>query len=115
MTDPKTAPGFDEWCIVELLGHRKLAARVRETTIGGAGFLRLDEPDGRTQFVSPGSVYALHPATEQIVRAVADDWRTEPVTRYDLPEQWRKAIAAEEPAVPGTWLGDFDDSEGSEP
>lgn len=78
-------PAFDEWCVVELLGHRRLAARVREHTLAGVGFLRLDEPGGRTQFVSPAAVYALHPVTEPVVVAMAAEWRTDPVARWELP------------------------------
>lgn len=82
---PATPPAFDEWCIVELLGHRRLAGRLREQTLAGAGFLRLDEPGGRTQLVSPGSVYAIHPTTREVVHALAEKWRTEPVQRWELP------------------------------
>ena len=71
--------------IVELLGHRRVAARVTETTIAGAGFLRLDEPDGRTQYVSPGSVYAIHPVSEDVLAEVATAWRTAPIARWELP------------------------------
>lgn len=90
MSDTQTAPGFDEWCIVELLGHRRVAARVREVTLAGAGMLRLDEPQtagapARTQYVSPASVYAIHPTTEDVVTAMAARWRIEPVNRWELP------------------------------
>lgn len=99
---PAAGPAFDEWCIVELLGHRRLAARVREATLAGTGMLRLDEPatattQARTQYVSPGSVYALHPTTEQVVTTMCADWATEPVSRWDLAraaELERKAIDA---------------------
>lgn len=80
---------FDEWAIVELLGHRRLAGRVREVQIAGAGFLRLDIPDcgghpAQTQFVAPGSVYALHPTTEAIATAAAANFRPQPVNRWEL-------------------------------
>lgn len=82
-------PTFDEWVICELMGHRRLAGRVREVQIAGAGFLRLDIPaagddPGRTQFLAPGSVYALHPVTEETARAAAVGWRPEPVSRWEL-------------------------------
>jgi hypothetical protein len=80
---------FDQWCIVELLGHRKLAGHVREVQIAGAGFLRLDVPateghGAQTQFVSPGSVYALHPTTEEVATAAAANFRPQPVSRWEL-------------------------------
>ncbi len=81
---------FDEWCILELLGHRRLAGRVREVQLAGAGFLRLDVPSTKghgeqTQYVSPGSVYALHPTTEDIATAAAARFRPAPVQRWELP------------------------------
>lgn len=85
-----TPTAFDEWCVVELRGYRRHAARVREVTIAGAGMLRLDEPateqtPARTQYVSPSAVYALHPVTEDVVQALAAQWHTEPVFHYELP------------------------------
>lgn len=80
---------FAEWCIVELLGHRRLAGYIREVQLAGAGFLRLDIPESgidpaRTQYISPGSVYALHPVGEATARAAAASWRPEPVHRWEL-------------------------------
>lgn len=102
--DPTTdAATFDQWCVIEQLGHRRLAGRVRETTIAGAGMLRLDVPatDGhgeQTHYLSPGSIYALHPVDEQLARAVAARCRPEPVHRWELP-------AAPAVAVPETPIG----------
>jgi hypothetical protein len=83
-------PVFDQWCIAELLGHRRLAGRIREVQLAGAGFLRLDIPatgghDAQTQYIAPGSVYALHPTTEEIATAVAAQCRPAPVHRWELP------------------------------
>jgi hypothetical protein len=76
------------WFIVELMGHRRLAGKVTEQTIAGAGFLRIDVPgqDGNvaTQFFLPSSVYSLTPTTEDLARRVADSCRVEPVTEWDL-------------------------------
>lgn len=81
---------FDQWAIVELMGHRRLAGRVREVQLAGHGYLRLDIPAAgddaaRTQYISPGSVYALHPTSEPTARAAAAQWRPEPVHRWELP------------------------------
>lgn len=89
MTDQQNPP-FAEWCIVELLGHRRLAGHIREVQLAGAGFLRLDIPatnghSAQTQYIAPGSVYALHPVTEAVARAVAASSRPEPVHRWELP------------------------------
>lgn len=85
----ETQQPFAEWAIVELLGHRRLAGYLQEVQLAGAGFLRLDIPEAdgdpaRTQYIAPGSVYALHPVTESTARAAARQWRPEPVSRWEL-------------------------------
>lgn len=112
MTDTKQAP-FDEWCIVELLGHRRLAGRVQEVQLAGAGFLRLDIPEagddpGRTQYIAPGSVYALHPTDEATARAAAVSWRPAPVQRWELAAL--PAVEDEKTDPDATWSGYSHDS-----
>lgn len=88
--DQQEAHEFGEWCIVELFGHRRVAGHVREVTIAGAGFLRLDVPavvDGRprTQYFHPSAVYGLHPCSEGTAREAAERFRHDPVSRWELP------------------------------
>jgi hypothetical protein len=99
VTDRTDSQPFGEWAVIELMGHRRLAGYVREVQLAGAGFLRLDIPEhdgdpGRTQYISPGSVYALHPTDEATARRAAGAWRPAPVQRWELP-------AAPAPAQPG--------------
>ncbi|MGI5288061.1 hypothetical protein ACQEVF_32615 [Nonomuraea polychroma] len=86
MTETTT---FDEWVILELMGHRRLAGRVTEVTIAGGAFLRIDIPRGddrppMTQYYAPGSVYALTPTTEALARRAAALFRPAPVSRWEL-------------------------------
>lgn len=83
---------FEEWAVLELMGHRRLAGRVSEETIGGASFIRIDVPGGATQFYAPGAVYCITPTTEQLARAFAEGNRPRPVERYELPASPRGAI-----------------------
>lgn len=89
----ESATRIDGWFIVELMGHRRLAGRVSEVTIAGAGFLRVDVPgdagqaDVATQFFQPSSVYALTPTTEELARRVAKTCRPAPVSRFELPAE----------------------------
>jgi hypothetical protein len=39
-----STPTIDGWAVLELMGHRRIAGRITEVTIGGAGFLRIDVP-----------------------------------------------------------------------
>jgi hypothetical protein len=101
-TDTETA--FDSHCVVEMLGHRRVAGRVREVQLAGAGFLRLDIPatnghGEQTQYISPSSIYAIHPVDEATAVAVAAHSRPEPVRRWELPA----------PAVRANWGADGDD------
>jgi hypothetical protein len=83
MSDP-----FDEWAVLELMGHRRLAGHVTEVEVAGTKFLRIDIPgrDGRfnTQIYSPGSVYCITPTSEITVRQVAEHTQPEPIYRWEL-------------------------------
>lgn len=85
---------FEGFAIVELMGHVRLGAYVREATIAGAGLLRIDipgdttagEPDPlMTQYVAPSALYRMTPVTEEIARAVARHNHPEPVHPWELP------------------------------
>lgn len=70
---PEADEDIDGPAIVELLGHRRTAGRVRAVRVAGAGMLRIDIPDtdqepARTEYVGAGSVYALHPVDEAAMR-----------------------------------------------
>lgn len=87
MTD--TTSSFDQWAILEILGHRRLAGRLTEASIAGGSFLRIDIPetDGQppmTQYYAPSSVYAITPTTEDIARRAAARFRPAPVNRWEL-------------------------------
>jgi hypothetical protein len=83
------AKQFDEWCIVELFGHQRLAGKVSEQSIGGAAFIRVDVPKAKgraamTRFFTQGAIYSMTPVVERVARAAADNWAQPPVNRYDL-------------------------------
>lgn len=104
MTDTSN---FEEWAILEILGHRRLGGRVTEATIAGASFLRIDVPeaDGQpamTQYYAPSSVYAITPTTEDLARRAAALFRPAPVSRWELA-----AAPAAQPAVDS-----YDDEDG---
>lgn len=84
MTSTETTPDtFDEWVILELMGHRRLAGRLTEQEIAGKGLLRL-QMDDATQFYSPAAVYCITPTSEETARAVMAANRPEPVQRWEL-------------------------------
>ena len=105
MTETTEAPVFSEWCILELMGHRRLAGLVTEQQIAGHGFLRLDVPGegeatwSASQWYSPTSVYCITPTTEEIARKLAAGNRPRPAARWEL-----------EPAKPRSDGDDEDDA-----
>jgi hypothetical protein len=94
---------FKEWCILELMGHRRLGGLVSEAEVGGIPFLRIDIPSDPpvTQFYGKAAVYAMTPTTEEIARAVSQHFHG-PVSRYELP-------AARDEDVDGCIEDDEDD------
>lgn len=81
---------FDQWAILELMGHRRLAGKVTDAEIGGGSFIRIDMPmkDGSTstQFYSPGAVYCITPTTEEIARKMSLAYQPEPVSQWEFKQ-----------------------------
>jgi hypothetical protein len=104
---------FQEWCLVEQMGHRKYAGFAREQTVAGSSLLRIDvpevtEPSGRiipafTKLIGGSSIFSLTPCTEETARAYATGLRVEAFDRYALPSST--------PPRTITYLDDHDDLE----
>ena len=126
------AEQFEEWAILELMGHRKLAGKVSEATIGGAAFIRIDVPGAASQFYSPAAVYCITPTTEELAMRIAQNHAPAPVTRWELSENvvadpprgaaphfdtggMDNIIATGELAHPASWDEDEEDDEYEEP
>lgn len=99
-------PKFDQWAIVEIMGHQKYAGRVTEQPIAGSAMVRVDIPatskqPAFTKLFGPSSVYALTPTTEEIATAIAAELGVAPITVYDLPESMREKLRApSQPRLP---------------
>jgi hypothetical protein len=81
MPEQTDSQPFGEWCVVELLGHRRLAGYVQEVQLAGTGFLRLDIPPAR-QAVHRRRAVAGDSAHDQ--RGAAGSARAEAVAGSDL-------------------------------
>lgn len=84
----------EQWAIVELMGHVKLAGRVSVDSTFGAALLRVDVPDspdiaGFTKCVSPSALYAVTPVSEQIARGLAARLKARPFDTYELADLGR--------------------------
>lgn len=79
---------FEQWCIVEVMGHQRIAGRVTEEVIAGQGFIRVDVPEIRgqssfTRYYGTGSIYAITPTDEETARRAAESFVARAV------EEWR--------------------------
>lgn len=103
---------FEQWAIVELFGHQRIAGLVTEQQIGGCNFVRVDVPpvdgnSGFTRCLGNGAIYALNFVTEDVARAAAARFKCVPVTPFDLPELRQNKLRfdgadelEEEPEIP---------------
>lgn len=110
-------PGrFDQWAILEIMGHQRYAGRVSEETIAGAAFLRIDIPAKKdqpafTKLFSPASVYAITPCSEELARGVAEQLSQVPISIYELPEWMRERLKTTQLPLALGAPGDEDDED----
>lgn len=88
---------FEQYCIVEVMGHQKYAGLVTEQAVGGAAFVRVDVPeiDGRPAFsklFSGGSIFCLTPVSKEVALATAKGLRQAPLNVWDLPKDMQSKI-----------------------
>lgn len=94
---------FDEWAIVEVMGHHRYAGKVTEQAIGGCNFVRVDVPlieasgtsDAQqpfTKLLGQASIFAITPVSEAVARHVAAQMRAAPVHVYDLPSVHQRSL-----------------------
>ena len=98
MSEEKKA---DQWAIVELFGHQRIAGRISEQTIGGCSFVRVDVPitgkvQAFTKLYGQGAIYAISFVDELAARTAASMFRETPVDTYTL----RKALQALPEVIP---------------
>ena len=97
---PESPPDrFEQWAIVELFGHQKIAGKVTEQAIGGASFIRVDVPafddmPAMTKLFTQGAIYGIAFVSEQIARGAAKSYRVAPVNAWDL-----RSIAEKQPSL----------------
>lgn len=82
---------FEEWAIVEMFGHQRIAGRVSEQQVGGCSFVRVDVPGdngkpGFTKLIGQGSIYAITITDEESARAVAAYIKPEPMDKWSIKD-----------------------------
>lgn len=81
---------FEQWAIVELFGHQRIAGLVTEQAVGGCSFVRVDVPQIKdttayTRLLGNGAIYAINFVSEAVARAAAEAFRARPVSAYEVP------------------------------
>lgn len=89
MSDKQEVSSFDQWCIVELMGHQRIAGKVTEESHFGAALMRVDVPavdgrDGFTKFYGGGAIYAITPVSEEVARGIAQMLDPSPINRWEM-------------------------------
>lgn len=99
--------GFDQWAILEIMGHNVFAGKVSEQTVGGASFVRVDVPavnglQAFTKLFGASSIYCITPVSEEVAIARATSLRQQPMSVYDLPPDVKEAMRAARLKAPQT-------------
>lgn len=86
----ETPKPFEQWALIELFGHQRIAGLVTEQTVGGCAFLRVDVPavngtSAFTKLYGQGAIYAITFTTEQVARAAVEAFRVRPISEYEVP------------------------------
>lgn len=78
---------FDNWCIVELFGHSKIAGKCTEENIAGTNMLRVDVPETSiqppfTKYYGSAAIYAINPVDETTAKMAAESIQQAPVQAW---------------------------------
>jgi hypothetical protein len=92
---------WDGWAIVEMMGHKRAAGRIRETTLAGAQMLRLDVPgEGDAfeppQLIAPAALYRVTMCTEAEARKEATWMRPRSFAALPVSGSLEEALELEE-------------------
>jgi hypothetical protein len=123
---PEQESKFDQWGVVEVMGHKKFAGHITEQVVAGSALVRVDVPEvvvvdynrvertfaPFTKLVGVGSVYAITPTTEEIARAMAKE-----IAKYDgdplpvrIPAERQLPASTEDAVVVGAESDDDDEA-----
>jgi hypothetical protein len=79
---------FDQWGIVEIMGHDRIAGRVTEQAVGGCAFVRVDVPEigGRpayTKLFGSSAIFSISLTSEETARLAAAKFSPAPMSSWD--------------------------------
>lgn len=88
--DDRVEKPFEQWAILEIFGHTRLAGLVTEAEIGGCSFLRVDVPavepyQAFTRFYGNGAIYSMTIVDKEVAYEALKVLRPKPITNFALP------------------------------
>lgn len=109
---------FEQWAVVELMGHVRMAGRVIEEERFGSVMGRIDIPrEGdqfTTQYFNGSSIYRVTPVSEEAARSMAKHHQPRPVLEWELPKLQAAKVSEPDGDEYPDHLVD-DDDEGEQP
>lgn len=90
-----TETKFEQWCVIGLFGHQKLAGRVSELNLAGGNFLQVDVPETThspafTRIINPSAVYDINPVTKEVAEMYAENLQVKPIETWDINKFMQK-------------------------
>ncbi|MBF9252469.1 hypothetical protein I2I11_04115 [Pontibacter sp. 172403-2] len=90
-----TTDKFENWAIVEIMGHIKCAGLAQTVTFGNTVMLRVDIPEtskqpAHTKMYGMSSIFSISPVTEDVARSHAEAWNIQPIIAYEVQNAYQK-------------------------
>ena len=113
MSDEK----LDQWGVVDLFGHTRLAGKISEYAFGGDSFVRVDVPSVKgipehTRLFGKGAIYSISFTSQEIAEGVARNCESKPVSVYQFDQETQARMRALPVPIDGNGdPDDFDDDD----
>jgi hypothetical protein len=94
---------FEEWAIIDLFGHQRIAGKISEQQVGGSSFVRVDVPaigeqKPFTKLFGPGAIYSITITDEETAIAAAEYYKPVPMDQWTVKDMLKDKMALPEPA-----------------
>ena len=89
---------FESWCLVEIMGHLKVAGKATTMNFGSTVMLKVDIPETKSQpefsrMFGMSSIFSITPCDEKTARIHAESYRTSPTINYSFDRVVEKEVS----------------------